>query len=205
MRAQSVLRRATVAVAAVVLLAGCSHQRAADLADGSPSRAAAPSPKLGGDAAGQRPPPRHPMDSLEKPVADRLARQVARQGLTLTYLDCPHWDGAVPSRMICRGYVDGLVAKVRVLLRAAVAGRAVSFDARLGDGVIATRNLEGTLRRKGWSVADCGDVAAYPARVGSEIVCRVTRTGEKRYVVATVSGRAGAVMIADYRREKADR
>jgi len=145
------------------------------------------------------------MDRLEKPMAERLARQVARQGLTLSYLDCPRWDGAVPSRMRCRGYVDGLVADVRVLLRAAVDGRAVSFDAQLADGVIATRNLEGTLRTQGWSAADCGDVAAYPARLGSTIVCRVSRRDDKRYVVATVHSRAGAVVIADYRRAKADR
>ena len=57
------------------------------------------------------------MGPLAQPVYDRLAAQVARQGLTLTYLDCPHWDGAVPARMTCWGYVDGLVARVGVHLR----------------------------------------------------------------------------------------
>jgi len=139
------------------------------------------------------------MDDLERPVHRRLAAQVAGQGLTLTYLDCPRWDGSVPARMVCKGYVDGLVARVAVHLRAAVNGKAVGFDARLLDGVIATRKLERTLRRQGWSRAECGDVPAYPARVGIRIVCHVHRSGDDRYVVATVSDRSGAVMIADYR------
>jgi hypothetical protein len=139
------------------------------------------------------------MDRLEEPVADRLGRRIARQGLRLDYLDCPRWGGTVPSRMLCNGYVDGLVTKVHVLLTAAVQGRAVSFEARLADGLIATRNLESTLRRQGSSDADCGGVAAYPARVGSRIVCRVVRKGVQRYVVATVRSRSGMVMIADYR------
>jgi hypothetical protein len=101
--------------------------------------------------------------------------------------------------MTCRGYVDGLVARVAVRLDAAVRGKAVSFDAWLLDGLIATRKLEGTLRRRGWTHADCGRAPAYPARVGSRIVCRVTRPGEQKYVVATVSDSQGAVMIADYR------
>jgi hypothetical protein len=138
------------------------------------------------------------MDRLERPVARRLSQQVARQGLTLTYLDCPSWDGAVPSAMRCRGYVDGLVADVHLELWAAVHGGAVGFDARLEPGVIATRNLEDILRDQGWTGADCGTAAAYPARVGSTITCRVTRRGESRYVVARVEDRAGAVTITDY-------
>ena len=128
----------------------------------------------------------------------RLAAQVKGQGLTLTYLDCPAWDHEVPTRMVCKGYVDGLVARVVVHLEAAVEGRAVGFDARLLDGVIATGKLERTLRHSGWTRADCGDTPAYPARVGSRIVCHVSRAGDDRYLVATVSDRSGAVMIADY-------
>lgn len=143
-------------------------------------------------------PPPHAMNRLERPVAARLARQVAQQGLTLSYLDCPHWGGAVPSRMTCRGFVDGVVAQVHVHLRTAVAGR-LGFDARLGDGVIATRTLETTLRGKGWRAADCGDTPAYPARVGSRIVCRVTGPTKRRYVVVTVSSSAGGVEISGYR------
>jgi hypothetical protein len=138
------------------------------------------------------------MDDLERPVRDRLAAQIRGQGLTLSYLDCPAWDHQVPTRMVCKGYVDGLVARVAVHLKAAVEGRAVGFDARLLDGVIATRKLEWTLRRDGWSHADCGDAPAYPARVGTRIVCHVTKTGDDRYLVATVSDRSGAVMIGDY-------
>jgi hypothetical protein len=138
------------------------------------------------------------MDDLERPVQRRLAEQVRGQGLSLDYLACPRWDGAVPARMTCTGYVDGLVAPVDVRLEAAVRGRAVDFDARLLDGVIATRRLTDLLRSQGWSGADCGEVAAYPARVGSRIVCRVVRGGEPRFVVATVQARSGRVMISGY-------
>jgi hypothetical protein len=183
---------------AVVLVAGCSGEPAGTPSQGGSGPTMSP-PALGGHQPSPHPVPTRPMDPLEKPVHDRLATQVAREGLTLDYLDCPHWDHAVPSRMTCRGYVDGLVARVAVHLKAAVAGKAVSFDARLLDGVIATSGLEATLRRRGWTHSDCGDVPAYPARVGSRLVCRVSRPGDQRYLVATVSDRAGAVMIADYR------
>ena len=138
------------------------------------------------------------MNDLEKQIAGRLAAHVLRQGLVLEHLDCPHWDGAVPSRMTCRGYVDGVVATVRVHLASAVDGKAVNFDARLQGGVIATQNLVDTLQEQGWSDADCGAVPAYPARVGSRIVCRVTRDGADQHVVATVRDRSGAVMIRGY-------
>ena len=179
----------------LMILAGCSDQPAAAPA----ARTSTPTPTLGGPPPHRQPVPTAAMDRLEKPVHARLAAQIARQGLTLEYLDCPHWDGAVPSRMTCRGYVDGLVARVDVHLKAAVEGKAVSFDARLLNGVIATRKLEDTLRRQGWTEVDCGAVPAYPARVGSRIVCRVKRSSELHYVVATVSDRSGAVMITDYR------
>jgi hypothetical protein len=199
-RARAGVLPLVVAVAVVVLLAGCSEDRPAAARIGSGSH-----PQLGGTAPPKETLPDHPMDRLEKPVAERLARRIAHQGLTLQYLDCPHWDGVVPSRMSCRGYVDGLVAKVQVLLKATVEGRAVSFDAWLADGMIATRTLEATLRRKGWTEADCGAVAAYPARVGDTITCRVRRSARTAYVVATVSSRAGAVTIADYRPRSGDR
>lgn len=179
------------------VLSGCNSDPSARPAP-SPSPAATPT-ALGGPAPPRTSPPGRPMDGLERPVHDRLAAQVAGQGLTLTYLDCPRWNGTVPIRIVCKGYVDGLVARVAVHLRAAVEGKAVGFDARLLDGVIATRKLERTLRQQGWSRADCGDVPAYPAKVGSRIVCHVHRAGDDRYVVATVSDRSGAVMIADYR------
>jgi hypothetical protein len=135
------------------------------------------------------------MNSLERPVAERLAQQIASDGLTLEHLDCPRWDRRLPDRMICTGYVDGLVAHVRVDLAASKQG-GVSFGARMTDGVVATRKLERTLLRQGWTGPDCGEVAAYPARLGSRIRCRVTRSGRPRYVVATVDDRAGGVRIA---------
>jgi hypothetical protein len=189
----------SVAVAAV-MLAGCDDTPSASTAV-SPSPAAGQHtrpPVLGGEAPPGKRSPSREMDDLERPVRDRLAAQVARQGLALSYLDCPHWDGTVPARMTCRAYVDGLVARVAVHLEAAVEGKAVGFDARLLDGVVATRKLESTLRRQGWTAADCGDRAAYPAEVGSRIVCHVRRPGDDRYVVATVTDGSGAVMIVDY-------
>ena len=145
------------------------------------------------------------MNRLEQPVAERLAAQVAHQGLTLEYLDCPRWDSSVPSRMTCRAYVDGILAAVRVHLKAAVEGKAVTFDASLGDGLIATRNLEETLREQGWPRADCGAVAAYPAHAGDRIICRVQGSGDRRYVVATVTDRSGSVTITGYRTGTAQR
>jgi hypothetical protein len=186
---------ALVVTCGLVVLAGCSGEDPA-AAPTAPSNTVTPS--LGGTSPPAVHPPRREMDRLERPVHERLAAQIAGQGLTLQYLECPRWDGAVPSRMTCRGYVDGMVARVSVHLRAAVAGKAVDFDAELLDGVIATRNLERTLRDQGWQAPDCGDTAAYPARVGSRIVCRVRRSADESYVVATVSSSAGAVMIADY-------
>lgn len=187
--------------ASAVLLTGCDGT-SPEATSGSPSSRGAGSarpPVVGGEAPHEQSPPDRSMDSLEKPVHARLAAQIAGQGLSLDYLDCPRWDGTVPWRLTCRGYVDGLVARVGVRLEAAVAGRAVGFDARLLDGVIATGKLEKTLHGQGWTEVDCGDRAAYPAKVGSRIVCHVRRPGDDRYVVATVSDRSGAVMIADYR------
>ena len=192
------LRRTSLlvlATAAATLLTGCHHEPAARPAADPSSQG---TPVLGGHVAAHRPPDRR-MNQLERPVRERLADQVAGQGLTLTYLDCPPWDGTVPRRMTCTAYVDGVLARVAVHLKAAVEGRAVSFDARLLDGVIATHNLVSTLHEKGWDRVDCGDVPAYPSRVGSRIVCHVQRPSDDRYVVATVSARNGAVMIRDYK------
>jgi hypothetical protein len=189
--------RLLAVTALLVLLGGCSEGSSG----GSPRSSdpsTGPTPALGGPPVVRATPPDHAMDRLERPVAVQLARQVARQGLTLEYLDCPRWDGTVPSTMSCRAYVDGLRTGVEVVFTRAVQGKAVGFDARLARGVIATRNLERTLRGEGWSSADCGDVPAYPARSGSQIVCRVTRASGPEYVVATVKDRAGAVTIADY-------
>lgn len=175
---------------AVLLLGSCTDGRSTERSDAQP-----PAPRLGGPAPERVDPPLQTMNAFERPVAERLARQIAGDGLTLHHLDCPPWDKVLPDRLECRGYVDGLVAHVRVDLRRSAASQ-VGFDARMTDGVVATRKLERTLRGAGWSGPDCGDVAAYPARPGSRIRCRVTRAGRERYVVATVDDRAGAVTIA---------
>lgn len=178
-------------------LVGCDGDPAARPTPGE-SPAATPS-ALGGPRPPVTSAPTTPMDDLERPVRDRLAAQIKGQGLTLTYLDCPAWDHKVPTRMECKGYVDGLVTRVAVHLQAAVEGKAVGFDARLLDGVIATRKLERTLRHSGWARADCGKTPAYPAEIGTRIVCHVSKSGDDRYVVATVTDRSGAVMIGDYK------
>ena len=174
---------------AVLVLCGCTVDGATD-PSAVPSRV-----RLGGQVPATVDPPREAMSGVEKAVAGRLAQHLDRDGLTLQHLDCPTWDTTLPRRMTCRGYVDGLVARVRVDLIAS-AERHVRFDARLTDGVVAVAKLERTLRSQGWSAAACGDVAAYPARRGSRIRCRVTRSGRDRYVLATVEDRLGGVRIA---------
>jgi hypothetical protein len=186
-----------VVAAALVLLGGCTDEPAAR------SRAAhtpahTPAPRLGGPHARPHRPPHARMDRLERPVARQLAQKVAHEGLSLTYLDCPDWNGAMPRTLTCRGFVNGVVARVEVSLQAPVRGTAVSFDARLAGGVIATRTLEDTLRRQHLAHPDCGRDPAYPARVGLRVVCRVVQAGAPRYVVATVRNRRGAVTISAY-------
>jgi hypothetical protein len=193
-RARAVLLVAATAVVAIAVLAGCSDDGAQD---GRPRQTSARAPALGGPVPRQHRPPHRAMNRLERPVAERLARQVAGEDLTLDFLDCPRWNGTVPSTMTCRGYVEGLVTQVRVHLLAAAGGH-IGFDARISTGVVATRRLVDTLNAGGWTAVDCGDVAAYPATVGGRIVCRVHRGGRTRYVVATVRSPAGRVTIADY-------
>lgn len=195
---------AMTAVLALILLGGCSDDPAQDSSRDHQGSAPAPAlaPALGGPTPSRHRPPHRAMDELERPVAERLARRIAAEDLTLDYLDCPHWGGTVPSAMTCTGYVEGLVTQVRVHLLAS-AGRRISFDARLSTGVVATRRLEDTLRSGGWTAVDCGDVAAYPARVGLRIVCRGKRGTATSYVVATVRSDTGQVSIADYTRTAA--
>ena len=188
MRAPGRLPLVVIGVA-VLLLSGCSD-RSTDRSEGQP-----PARRLGGPAPTTVAPPQEAMSSIERTVAEQLARHLARDRLTLATLDCPPWDEILPHRMTCRGYVDGLVAHVRVDLTAS-AGDRVSFGARVTDGIVAVGTLERTLRRHGWRAADCGDVAAYPARVGSRIWCRVSDSVRTRYVVATVEDRSGGVTIA---------
>lgn len=163
---------------------------------------------VGGDP-GDRPPrvgaqtpppsaaPSEPMDRLEAPVAEHLRPRLAEEGLTLDYVDCPAWTGGVPFGVECRGYVDGLLAEVEVRLTEAEDG-SVEFDAWLEDGVVATSRLVARLEEEGWHTVDCGSAAAYPARPGLEIVCRVHEGGTADYLVATVVDRRGEVRIVDY-------
>ncbi len=179
-----------VVLGAALLLCGCTDDRPTRRSDAQPD-----TPRLGGRPPAHQESPTEAMNGLERPVAERLARQIAADGLTLEHLDCPRWDHVLPGRMTCTGYVDGLVARIRVDLSASRQGE-VRFGARMVDGMVATRKLERTLLRLGWTGPDCGQVAAYPARPGSRIRCRVTRSGRSRYVVATVDDRAGGVSIA---------
>ncbi len=203
MRARATMLAAVTAVVASGALAGCTEdrtdgeQRTTSTSTSASSPAPVPAPALGGPTPRPHRPPAQAMDSLERPIAEQLARRIAVDDLRLDYLDCPHWDHTVPSTMTCQGYVDGLVAPVQVRVQAA-AGRGVSFDARLSSGMVATSRLETMLRHDGWDAADCGDVAAYPASVGTRIVCRVQRDAEVDYVVATVRSRVGRVTISHY-------
>lgn len=155
-----------------------------------------PSAALGGPSAAPVTPPPGAMDDLERPVAERLSARLREQGLTLEQVECPHWHGRVPARLTCRAYVDGVAGDVAVHLARGRGGR-VEFDARLVSGVVSTARLELLLDKAGWDDVDCGRPAAYPAVVGSEIVCLAHRGAAASYVVATVTNRRGEVSIAD--------
>jgi hypothetical protein len=137
------------------------------------------------------------MDDLEQPVAESLAPRLEDDGLTLEYVECPPWAGALPAVLECKGYVDGVVGEVVVELSRRAGGR-VDFDARLGEGVLAMTRLVDQLEAEGYRDVDCGGSPAYPARVGMRIGCRAHRDGRARHVVATVVDRRGAVRIEDY-------
>lgn len=154
-------------------------------------------PRLGGPTTHASPPPADPMDPLESSVTERLNTRLADDGLRLQHVDCPAWHGAVPGHLRCDGYVDGVVGQVEVELVKGN-GAAVEFDAELGDGIVATARLVDRLRQEGHTGVSCGAAAAYPARPGLRIVCRVHRDGAVAHVVATVSDRSGAVQIEDY-------
>lgn len=184
----------------VALTAGCSGSGSA--ADGpgtgSPSPASArPAPRLGGPPFQPAPVPRRPMNRLERPIAAHLAHQATAEGLTVEYLHCPRWDGSMPRRLTCTGYFDGVRAPVLVRLTTVVGG-SVGFDAQIGPGVVATRNLVDQLRDHGYTGVDCGDQAAYRSYAGLRLVCAVTDHGTRKYVVALVENRSGAVTIHDY-------
>ena len=170
-------------------LVGCAH------AEEPPAR---PQPPLGASRLVPSPTPTKAMDHLERPVAQSLAPRLEDDGLTLQYVDCPRWSGAVPVVLRCDGYVDGVVGEVVVELSHRAGGR-VDFDARLGKGVLAMTRLVDRLERQGYRAVDCGPRPAYPTQVGMRIVCRVQRDGQVDHVVATVVDRNGAVRIDGYR------
>lgn len=186
-----------------VLLAGLLLASTAACQSGQPGAGGAPSPNRspshaeptpGGPTPSPATPPSAPMDDLEQAVASRLNRQMAHEGLDLQYVACPAWHGRAPSRLTCRGYIDGVTAGIRVRL-SRLTGGAVSFKAQLRDGVIATAELERKLRSDGFRDVNCGNVRAYPSVVGSKVTCAVTKDGHRQFVVATVTSRSGAVEI----------
>lgn len=191
---------------AALLLVGCSgNPDAAPKADAgsgtastdstSPSASAEPTPELGGKLDPTATPPSTAMDSLEKPIAGQLTKQIVGQGLSLDYLDCPKWDGKAPKVLTCKAYLDGVTADVRVRLTKTTTS--VNFDAELQDGVLSTTNLVRQLKSDGYHKIDCGEIPAYPTKVGSEIVCAVGAGTKQEYVVATVLDRSGTVEIND--------
>lgn len=188
---------AAAAMALAATLAGCGGG-GDDTASVDHTASSRPSsPPVGGPQVRPSTPPRTPMDELERPIAARLADQVRGEGLTLSYLRCPHWDGTTPQSLTCQGYFDGVTADVRVRLTSSENG-AVTFDATLADGVIATRNLVEQLQGQGYRHVRCGSTPAYPARVGMRLVCSVHKHGDRGFVVARVTDRSGAVDIRRY-------
>jgi hypothetical protein len=165
-------------------------------ADDGSERRAAPAPSIGAESPVASATPSRPMDRLEQPVADRLAPRLRDEGLTLEYVDCPRWSGSRRVVMRCKGYVDGVVGEVEVEL-SEHRGH-LEFDAWLSRGVVATSRLVERLQDQGHTSVDCGEVPAYPARQGMTIVCRVEDAGVTSHVVATVTGRSGAVEIERY-------
>lgn len=175
--------------AAVVLTGGCA---------GSAQPAAEPTRAVGGPSFSPAAPPETPMDRMEQPVARRLAPRLASLDLTLQHVRCPQWRGELPASVRCHAYVDGVVADVLVRLEQGGDGT-VAFDAELDGGLVATSELVDRLEDEGFVAVDCGDRAAYPARVGTEVVCRAHRGETEHTVVATVTDRRGAVEIAEHR------
>ena len=180
----------TLAAAAVlVVLSGCAADDPAD-------RTESPEPTLGGVSPTTTTPGRA-LDELEKPIAERLGRQVASQGLRLEGLDCPRWSGEVPASFECQGWFDGVPGRVSVALTEGKHG-AVVFDAELLGGVISTARLVKDLEAQGYTAVDCGAVAAYPTDVGSTITCAVSEDGRTRHVLATITDESGAVTISEF-------
>ena len=193
--------RVVSAVLVALVVSGCSGTGSGRVTDfpsptvsGSASR---PSPTPGSDLPAAATPPAHPMDDLEQAVAARLDRQVIHEGLHLQYVACPAWHGKAPQRLICQGYVDGVMTSIHVRLSRLVGG-AVSFQASLARGLLSTAMLEDKLRKDGFAQVDCGAAPAYPSVVGSRVVCSVTKKGHQQFVIAKVTSPSGSVEIRGY-------
>lgn len=180
-----------LAVVVLLVLSACGGD-----GDGQGDGDAA-SPPLGAASPPRLTPPAEALDDVEKPVMDRLAPRVRKDGLHLEHVDCPGWGGHLPARLRCRAWVDGVLGSVQVRLHRGTDER-VEFDAWFHDGVVATSRLVRKLTDEGYDRVDCGPVRAYPARVGMRIVCRVQSDGESGHVVATVTDRSGVVRVQDY-------
>lgn len=173
------------------VLAGCGEEPASNDAAVEPE---VPPPSPGASAPPASPHPDEPMDQLEQSVADRLAPRLVVDGLHLDYVDCPRWPEGLPAAVECRGYVDGVVGDVDVELTKSARGR-VEFDARLDDGILATRRLVERLEHEGYTRVDCGNSPVYPAQPGLRIVCRVHSDGQTLHMGAEVTDGQGAVRI----------
>lgn len=151
----------------------------------------APAPSVGGPTPTAKV-PSEPMGELERPIAARLARQLAPQGLHLDHLACPVWNQRLPAELTCTGWFDGVEGTVTVTLSRSSAGT-VAFDAVLREGVIATDRLVHQLTAQGYDNVDCGDATAYAAVVGRSIVCSVARRGSPGFVRVMITDQRGAV------------
>jgi hypothetical protein len=178
-------------LAACLLAAGCS-----DTAEPASAPQRTPS-ALGGDRSPGATPPARPMNIVERTIAGDLSSRLSEQQLTLDYLDCPDFDDrSRPQKVTCRGYVDGVLADVRVSLWGPADH--MQYDAMLDDGVLATANLVRRLEAQGYREIDCGERPAYRSHVGDQIICTVVEAARQKYVVATVTTDGGEVEISDY-------
>ncbi|HET6626476.1 MAG TPA: hypothetical protein VFG63_08795 [Nocardioidaceae bacterium] len=182
--------RALVGAAAVLLATGCADTT-------TPSEQPRPSPSsLGGAPHPAATPPARPMRMVERTIAEDLSGRLVEEDLSVDYLDCPDLREDRPVKVVCDGYIDGVLADVRVRLWGPADDR--RYDARLGTDILVTANLVSRLAAEGYHRIDCGDRPAYPTVVGDRIVCSVTRHREQRYVVALVTTKSGKVRISDF-------
>jgi len=183
------MRGSCLALVILCLVGGCSDE------DPAPPRQTDP-PQLGG-VVPTAAPPSGAMDDIEEPIARKLGKQVASQGLHVDHLSCPEWDGKVPAELTCDGWFDNVKGTVLVRLTRDKGGM-VAFDAELRQGVIATKRLVDELVSKGYTDVDCGSAPAYPTDLGSTITCAVTHQGTEKHVVATIIDDRGGVTISDF-------